>query len=145
MESAPAAAKAGAVGGCPRHRRCAERIGRRRLSRRYRPGLARPIPRQSQSAGTGAWPMTSRSLAPGRDILASFTSALATGAIRIIDLTQTLSPDFPSIVMPPAIGQSRAFRMEEISRYDERGGAWYWNNLSVGEHTGTHFDAPIHW
>ncbi|MGH6991060.1 MAG: cyclase family protein, partial [Stellaceae bacterium] len=34
---------------------------------------------------------------------------------------------------------------EEISRYDERGPAWYWNNLSMGEHTGTHFDAPIHW
>ena len=47
--------------------------------------------------------------------------------------------------MPPEIGQSRPFRMEEISHYDERGGGWYWNNLSFGEHTGTHFDAPIHW
>src|SRR5262249_35092632 len=28
---------------------------------------------------------------------------------------------------------------------DERGPAWYWNNISTGEHTGTHFDAPIHW
>ncbi len=35
--------------------------------------------------------------------------------------------------------------MSEISRYDERGPAWYWNNLALGEHTGTHFDAPIHW
>jgi len=35
--------------------------------------------------------------------------------------------------------------MEEVSRYDERGPAWYWNNISLGEHTGTHFDAPIHW
>jgi len=25
------------------------------------------------------------------------------------------------------------------------GSAWYWNNFSCGEHTGTHFDAPIHW
>ena len=33
----------------------------------------------------------------------------------------------------------------EISRYDERGPAWYWNNISTGEHTGTHFDAPVHW
>ena len=23
--------------------------------------------------------------------------------------------------------------------------AWYWNNFRVCEHTGTHFDAPIHW
>ena len=35
--------------------------------------------------------------------------------------------------------------MEQISHYDERGPNWYWNNLSMGEHTGTHFDAPIHW
>ena len=47
--------------------------------------------------------------------------------------------------MPPELGQCAPFRMEEISRYDERGPAWYWNNFSMGEHTGTHFDAPIHW
>src|SRR5207237_1401867 len=34
---------------------------------------------------------------------------------------------------------------KEVSHYDERGPAWYWNNFSCGEHTGTHFDAPIHW
>jgi kynurenine formamidase len=48
-------------------------------------------------------------------------------------------------VLPPEMGQSRPFRMEEISRYDDRGPGWYWNNVSFGEHTGTHFDAPIHW
>ena len=69
----------------------------------------------------------------------------ASRGVRLVDLTQTLSPDFPPIVLPPEMGQCRAFRMEEISRYDERGPAWYWNNLSFGEHTGTHFDAPIHW
>ena len=70
---------------------------------------------------------------------------LASGGVRLVDLTQTLSPDFPPIVLPPEMGQCRPFRMEEISRYDERGPGWYWNNLSFGEHTGTHFDAPIHW
>jgi kynurenine formamidase len=70
---------------------------------------------------------------------------VATGSVRLIDLTQTLSPDFPPIVLPPEMGQCRPFRMEEISRYDERGLGWYWNNVSFGEHTGTHFDAPIHW
>jgi len=35
--------------------------------------------------------------------------------------------------------------LTEISRYDARGPAWYWNVLTLGEHTGTHFDAPIHW
>lgn len=78
-------------------------------------------------------------------VLAALTAALGSGAVRVVDLTQTLSPDFPNITLPPELGQNRPFRMEEISRYDERGGAWYWNNLSFGEHTGTHFDAPIHW
>jgi len=70
---------------------------------------------------------------------------LASGGVRLVDPTQTLSPDFPPIVLPPEMGQCRPFRIEEISRYDERGPGWYWNNLSFGEHTGTHFDAPIHW
>ena len=39
---------------------------------------------------------------------------------------------------------ARAFS-GDLGRYDERGPAWYWNNISCGEHTGTHFDAPIHW
>ena len=77
--------------------------------------------------------------------LTAFAGALAAGRIEVIDLTQTLSPDFPTIVMPPELGQCAPFRIEEVSRYDERGNAWYWNNISMGEHTGTHFDAPIHW
>ncbi|HEY1363531.1 MAG TPA: cyclase family protein [Xanthobacteraceae bacterium] len=78
------------------------------------------------------------------DLLA-FAKAVATGAIRVIDLTQTLAQDFPIITLPPELGQCAPFRIEELSRYDERGPAWYWNNFSMGEHTGTHFDAPIHW
>ena len=79
------------------------------------------------------------------DLHALLRSSLASGGVRIVDLTQTLSPDFPPIVLPPEMGQCRPFRMEEISRYDDRGPGWYWNNVSFGEHTGTHFDAPIHW
>lgn len=77
--------------------------------------------------------------------LATLAFQIATGAIRVVDLTQTLSPDFPTIVMPPELGQSAPFRMDRISCYDGSGPAWYWNNISFGEHTGTHFDAPIHW
>jgi len=79
------------------------------------------------------------------DILIDLVTKLAAGKIRLVDLTQTLSPDFPPIVLPPEMGQSWPFRMEEVSRYDSRGPGWYWNNVSFGEHTGTHFDAPIHW
>jgi kynurenine formamidase len=77
--------------------------------------------------------------------LASLATDIALGRIRIIDLTQTLDPDFPTIVLPPELGQCAPFRLEEVSRYDSRGPAWYWNNFSCGEHTGTHFDAPAHW
>ena len=77
--------------------------------------------------------------------LAAFAIAIAEGRLRIVDLTQTLDPDFPTIVLPPELGQSPPFRIEEISRYDHRGPAWYWNHISMGEHTGTHFDAPAHW
>jgi kynurenine formamidase len=77
--------------------------------------------------------------------LSQLVTDLASGAIRIVDLTQTLSPDTPPIVLPPEAGQCWPFRLEPISRYDDRGAAWYWNNFSCGEHTGTHFDAPIHW
>ena len=70
---------------------------------------------------------------------------IASGAIRVVDLTETLAPEFPTIILPPEFGQCAPFRLEEISRYDERGPAWYWNNFTMGEHTGTHFDAPIHW
>jgi kynurenine formamidase len=78
-------------------------------------------------------------------VLADLAGALAGGSVRVIDLSQTLSPRFPQIVLPPEFDQCAPFRMEEISRYDARGPAWYWNNISFGEHTGTHFDAPVHW
>ena len=77
--------------------------------------------------------------------LTQFAQAVADGSIRTVDLTQMLSEDTPLLVLPEPFGQTAAFSREEISRYDERGVAWYWSNFTVGEHTGTHFDAPIHW
>ena len=78
-------------------------------------------------------------------LLGQLVSALATTRIRVVDLTQTLTPEFPQIALPPEMGQCWPFRIEEVSNYDARGPGWYWNNFSCGEHTGTHFDAPIHW
>jgi kynurenine formamidase len=77
--------------------------------------------------------------------LTALLSDLASGQIRIVDLTQTLSPDFPTLELPPQFGQCAPVQVQEVSKYDERGPAWYWNNFSCNEHTGTHFDAPIHW
>ena len=78
-------------------------------------------------------------------LLGSLLSGIVDGRIRIVDLTMTLDQRTPTIVVPPEWGQSWPFRMEVISRYDHRGPGVYWNNVSCGEHTGTHFDAPIHW
>jgi kynurenine formamidase len=49
------------------------------------------------------------------------------------------------IQLPAPFANTIPFSLQEVSRYDERGPAWYWNNISTGEHTGTHFDAPVHW
>ncbi|TWB43985.1 cyclase family protein [Nitrospirillum pindoramense] len=78
-------------------------------------------------------------------ILAGLVAGIASQRLRAVDLTNTLSPDFPVIVLPSEFGQCEPFRMETVSRYDGNGPAWYWNNISMNEHTGTHFDAPAHW
>ncbi len=77
--------------------------------------------------------------------LSELASAIATGGVRVVDLSFTLSPDFPVIVLPPEFGQATPVRIQQISRYDAAGPGWYWNTLTLSEHTGTHFDAPIHW
>jgi kynurenine formamidase len=78
-------------------------------------------------------------------VLSDLTAAIAGGTIDVVDLTAPLSSQTPILALPEPLGQTWPFALEEISRYDERGPAWYWNNISTGEHTGTHFDAPIHW
>ncbi|MGH3659645.1 MAG: cyclase family protein [Micromonosporaceae bacterium] len=77
--------------------------------------------------------------------LAALVSAVADGSIEVVDLTSPLSATTPVIALPPEFGQTARFELEEISRYDDRGPAWYWNNFRSGEHTGTHLDAPVHW
>jgi kynurenine formamidase len=79
------------------------------------------------------------------DVLQRLVEELNAGTIRVVDLTQPLGPDTVVIDLPPMFAPSNGVTIEPISRYDDAGPAWYWNNLSFGEHTGTHFDAPIHW
>jgi len=81
----------------------------------------------------------------GSSPLSALVAALADGSIEVVDLTSPLSASTPVIQLPPEFGQTAPFALEEISRYDDRGPAWYWNNFTSGEHTGTHFDAPNHW
>ena len=84
-------------------------------------------------------------MADGATIVALLLQALDAGDLNVVDLTAPLAPDTPVIDLPPMFAPSPGLTLSEISRYDERGPAWYWNILNLGEHTGTHFDAPIHW
>ena len=79
------------------------------------------------------------------NVLTQLVEELNAGRVRVVDLTQPLDTETPVIGLPPMFAPSPCFSMEVISRYDERGPAWYWNTLRLGEHTGTHFDAPVHW
>ena len=70
---------------------------------------------------------------------------MSRGTLRVVDLTQPLGPATPVIGLPPIFAASPGVTIDVISEYDSKGPAWYWNTLRLGEHTGTHFDAPIHW
>lgn len=78
-------------------------------------------------------------------VLTQLVAELNAGTLKVVDLTQPLGPDTPVIGLPPQFGSSPGVTMEVISRFDDKGPAWYWNVLHLGEHTGTHFDAPVHW
>ena len=78
-------------------------------------------------------------------LLQQLLEELNAGRVKIVDLTTPLGPETAVIDLPPMFAQSPGVTLTEISRYDERGPGWYWNIINMGEHTGTHFDAPIHW
>lgn len=77
--------------------------------------------------------------------VSALLEGLASGAVTVIDLTQPLSETTPVIKLPPPFANTPGLSRAEISRYDDRGPAWAWYTLTIGEHVGTHLDAPIHW
>lgn len=78
-------------------------------------------------------------------VLSLLVEELRNGRVRVVDLTQPLGPETPVIELPDIFAASPGVSVELISQYDDKGPAWYWNTITLGEHTGTHFDAPIHW
>jgi kynurenine formamidase len=78
-------------------------------------------------------------------VLSDLVTALGTGDIDVVDLTAPLSEHTPVLQLPPPFANTRHFALQELSRFDERGPGWYWNDFVGGEHVGTHFDAPAHW
>ncbi|MFZ4661287.1 MAG: cyclase family protein [Caldilineaceae bacterium] len=78
-------------------------------------------------------------------VLSLLVEELRSGRVKVVDLTQPLGTDTPVIELPPIFAPSPGLSITEISHYDDKGPAWYWNTITLGEHTGTHFDAPAHW
>src|SRR5436853_7889963 len=78
-------------------------------------------------------------------VLSQLLEELNSGSLKVVDLTTPLGPDTVVIDLPPMFAPSPGVTVTEISHYDQRGPAWYWNIITMGEQTGTHFDAPIHW
>nr|WP_296066714.1 cyclase family protein [uncultured Actinoplanes sp.] len=78
-------------------------------------------------------------------VLESLVAGIGAGTIEVVDLSAPLSAGTPILKLPEPFADTIPFGLEQISRYDDRGPAWYWNNIHTGEHTGTHLDAPVHW
>jgi kynurenine formamidase len=82
--------------------------------------------------------------------LASTVTALAelllSGKVEVVDLTAPLGPETPLLKLPPELAvDTPKVEIHPISDYDRNGPLWAWNWLKLGEHSGTHFDAPHHW
>ncbi|QTJ67833.1 cyclase family protein [Rhodococcus sp. ZPP] len=78
-------------------------------------------------------------------VITDLLASIAGERIELIDLTAPLTDKTPVLRLPEPFKNTLPFRLELISRYDEEGPGWYWNNIHTGEHTGTHVDAPNHW
>lgn len=78
--------------------------------------------------------------------LSALTDLIASGGVRVVDLTQPLEASTPVISLPEQVGKnSPGFSMTRVSNFDADGPAWAWNAIQMGEHCGTHFDSPNHW
>ena len=81
--------------------------------------------------------------AGGATAAAALATALPSGALgqtmsfsKVVDLTHTLVPDFPTYLGPPQL------EIEEFKNIDRDGfQVFRWHLV---EHTGTHMDAPFH-
>lgn len=80
------------------------------------------------------------------DVLGSLGAMLLSGKVRIVDCTAVLGPDTPILHLPEDFAKNTPkVEIHRISEYDADGPFFAWNWLKLGEHSGTHFDAPHHW
>ena len=79
-------------------------------------------------------------------VLNNLAAMLGSGGVEVVDLSGTLGPNTPILKLPPDFAvDTPQIEIHRISEYDAAGPFWAWNWLKLGEHSGTHFDAPHHW
>ncbi len=79
------------------------------------------------------------------DVLRDLGAMLLSGGVEVVDLAGPLGPDTPLLKLPEIFKDTPGIEIHPISAYDGDGPYWAWNWLKLGEHSGTHFDAPAHW
>src|SRR5699024_7805383 len=77
--------------------------------------------------------------------LGNLMEKIIDNSIEVVDLTHELNEKTPIISLPDPFVDTKGFTIEKISQYDDNGTFFDWNNITLGEHCGTHFDAPVHW
>lgn len=105
--------------------------------------------RRNRFAGKGPQASTgaSSSATPSSgDLLGSLGSMLLSGKVEVVDCSAELGPDTPILRLPEDFAKNTPkVEIHKISEYDNDGPFFAWNWLKLGEHSGTHFDAPHHW
>jgi kynurenine formamidase len=80
------------------------------------------------------------------NVLQTLGAMLLSGEVKIVDCTAILGPDTPILHLPEDFATNTPkVEIHKISEYDADGPFFAWNWLKLGEHSGTHFDAPHHW
>ncbi len=99
--------------------------------------------RKSRMAARG--PQKGADMEPA-SLLGQLGTMLMSGQVRIVDCTATLGPDTPILRLPKDFARNTPkVEIHRISKYDADGPFFAWNWMVLGEHSGTHFDAPRHW
>lgn len=100
----------------------------------------------SMFCAAGANPGTREDKMNATDVLGSLAGLLASGGVRVVDCSGVLGPDTPILQLPPDFAKNTPrVEIHKISEYDADGPFFAWNWMVLGEHSGTHFDAPHHW
>ena len=80
------------------------------------------------------------------NVLDHLGEALVSGGDEVVDCSGVLGPETQILQLPEDFAKNTPkVEIHKISEYDEDGPFFAWNWMVLGEHSGTHFDAPHHW